>query len=65
MHPEASEDRYTGSTAEDWTVWREDDDGNRFIVKAALAYDEAVALVSTLEARGHKQVYWLQEMERS
>ena len=41
-----------------WTVLRQDDNGNRFIVQRHLGREEAERLVAELEARGHKQVYW-------
>jgi hypothetical protein len=56
----ASKDSYAGSTAKEWTVYREEDNGRRFVVMAALTHEEASALVSGLEARGHKHLYWLQ-----
>lgn len=39
-------------------VHRQDDNGNRFIVKRHLEREEANRLVDELEARGHKQVNW-------
>jgi hypothetical protein len=41
-----------------WTVWRIDDNGNRFAVRAHLDWAEAERLVVELTARGHKQMYW-------
>jgi hypothetical protein len=41
-----------------WTVYRQDDNGNRFVVQRRLSQEEALRLVAVLEARGHKQVYW-------
>src|SRR5262245_17699044 len=41
-----------------WVVHRQDDYGNRFVVRAGLDREEAGRLVAELEARGHKQVYW-------
>jgi hypothetical protein len=41
-----------------WTVFRQGDDGNRFVVQTGLTRDEANRLVAELEARGHKQHYW-------
>jgi hypothetical protein len=41
-----------------WTVYRQDDNGNRFIVSTRLNRVEAERLVTEFEARGHKQVYW-------
>ena len=43
-----------------WTVHRQDDNGNRFVVQAGLRREDAEGLVAILEARGHKQVYWVE-----
>lgn len=41
-----------------WAVYRQDDNGNRFVVNTRLRREEAERLVAEFEARGHKQVYW-------
>ncbi len=41
-----------------WSVWRQGDDGNPFIVKDGLTQAEAKDLVAIYEARKHKQTYW-------
>jgi hypothetical protein len=41
-----------------WTVHRQDDNGNRFVVETGLSSEEAERLVALLESRGHKQLYW-------
>jgi UDP-N-acetyl-2-amino-2-deoxyglucuronate dehydrogenase len=41
-----------------WAVHRQDDNGNRFVVREHLSQAEAVRLVAEFEARGHKQMYW-------
>jgi hypothetical protein len=43
-----------------WTVYRQDDNGNRFIVQNGLSCEEADRLVAAFEARGHKQLYWVE-----
>lgn len=43
-----------------WAVHRQDDNGNRFVVRAGLAREEAERLAAELEARGHKQLYWIE-----
>jgi hypothetical protein len=40
-------------------VWRQDDNGNRFEVTRLHSRAEAEALAATMEARGHKQTYWV------
>ncbi len=47
----------TSTRQETWMVWRQDDNGNRFVVERHLSREEALALVAELEARGHKQLY--------
>jgi hypothetical protein len=42
-----------------WIVWRQDDNGNRYIVARKPSRAEADELAATLEARGHKQLYWV------
>jgi hypothetical protein len=49
--------------AKTWVVHRQDDTGNRFVVRSGLGLEEAVRLAAELEARGHKQLYWV-ELER-
>jgi hypothetical protein len=41
-----------------WAVYRQDDNGNCFVVSTRLSKEEAERLVTEFEARGHKQVYW-------
>jgi hypothetical protein len=43
-----------------WRVYRQDDNGNRFVVQAHLNREDAERLVTELESRGHKQVYWVE-----
>ena len=42
-----------------WIVWRQDDNGNQFEVARFDDRAEADALAATMEARGHKQTYWV------
>jgi hypothetical protein len=41
-----------------WTVHRQDDNGNRFVVATGLNREDAERLVQMYESRGHKQFYW-------
>lgn len=41
-----------------WSVWRIDDNGNTFLLRAHLERAEADRLVAEFTARGHKQMYW-------
>jgi hypothetical protein len=47
--------------ARPWVVWRQDDNGNRSIVSRHLTRDEADAVAAEFDARGHKQMYWVEE----
>jgi hypothetical protein len=40
-------------------VWRQDDNGNRFEVARLDSRAAADALAARMEARGHKQTYWV------
>ncbi|GIE83004.1 hypothetical protein Aph02nite_89540 [Actinoplanes philippinensis] len=42
-----------------WVVWRQDDNGNRFVVTKRASRAEAEEVASEMEARGHKQLYWV------
>lgn len=46
-----------------YRVMRQDDNGNRFEVDRGLTREAAETLAKMLEARGHKQTYWV-EAER-
>ena len=48
-----------------WSVWRTDDNGNTFIVRAGLSSEGAERLVAEFTARGHKQLYFAQKREVS
>ncbi|MFJ1706535.1 SPOR domain-containing protein [Kitasatospora sp. NPDC088346] len=39
---------------------RQDDNGNRYLVAAGLTRAAADALAAEFEARGHKQLYWVE-----
>jgi len=49
---------YMGVFKNEWTVWRQDDIGNQFIVESGLSYERAQSLVLEFEKKGHKQFYW-------
>ena len=40
-----------------WAVWRQDDNGNRFLVSRHATEAEAAAVAREFERRGHKQIY--------
>ena len=43
-----------------WVVWRQDDNGNKAEVARRNSHAGATALAAQLEARGHKQMYWVE-----
>jgi hypothetical protein len=43
-----------------WAVYRQDDLGNRFLVRTGLGREDAGRLAAELEARGHRQIYWIE-----
>jgi hypothetical protein len=58
MLDEVVREEFLALLGERWTVWRQDDNGNRFVVESGLARDGAHAMAFELQERGHKQVYW-------
>lgn len=44
-----------------WVVWRQDDNGNRYVVRRCPS--KAEALAADMEARGHKQTYEVESDE--
>ena len=43
-----------------WSIWRQDDHGNRFEVARGLSSADAERELARLEASGHKQTYWIE-----
>ena len=43
-----------------WSVMRQDDNGNRFLVRREMMKAEALQLAAELESHGHKQLYWIE-----
>jgi len=41
-----------------WSVWRQDDSGNRFEVSRGLSRTNAARELARFESLGHKQTYW-------
>ncbi len=56
-------DRSEEGSKLNWTVYRQDDHGNRFIVATGLSRDGAERMVAAYEARGHKQHYWVESQQ--
>ena len=47
-----------------WSVWRQDDNGNRFELAREITRKAAEAEVKEFEERGHKQAYWVEPTRR-
>ncbi|UUN28971.1 SPOR domain-containing protein [Streptomyces sp. FIT100] len=45
-----------------WLVIRQDDNGNRYRVGRYATEDEARKVAAGLDARGHKQLYWVEHL---
>ena len=43
-----------------WSVWRQDDNGNKFLVVEKLNEEDARKIASHFEAKGHTQHYWVE-----
>ena len=52
-----------GSDKPNWSIWRQDDNGNIALVQAGLTRTEALQLIAEYETKGHKQTYWAQETQ--
>jgi lactoylglutathione lyase len=42
-----------------WTVWRQDDNGQRFRISSGHLRTDAERACAGFEAKGHKQLYWI------
>lgn len=51
-------DRRAAAEETRWSLWRQDDNGNRFVVSGGHTRDDADRLAAEFEARAHKQMYW-------
>lgn len=41
-----------------YEIWRQDDNGNKFLMLQASSEAEADRIVRSFGAKGHKQLYW-------
>jgi len=46
-----------------FAVWRQDDNGNIYLVKDRITEIDAFNLVREYEGKGHKQSYWVKEIK--
>jgi hypothetical protein len=57
-------ERADGKTVKNnWSIWRQDDNGNVALVKDGLTRTEALQLIAEYETKEHKQTYWAQETQ--
>ncbi|MFE0422558.1 SPOR domain-containing protein [Streptomyces sp. NPDC058953] len=54
-----------GNAALSWLVIRQDDNGNRYRVGRYATEDEARRMADTLDAKGHHQLYSVEQVEGS
>jgi hypothetical protein len=59
-----SEPEESADETETWAVYRQDDHGNRFVVKSGLGRAQAEQLAREFESRGHKQMYLVERQRR-
>jgi hypothetical protein len=52
--------RMSEASAGRWELWRQDDNGNRFVIGRFDSAEAAEAEQRRFEALGHKQTYWVQ-----
>lgn len=43
-----------------WTLWRQDDNGNRVRIETFATREAAQARQAEFESRHHKQIYWVE-----
>ena len=53
----------TSTNKDAWSVWRQGDDGNAFLVASGLSQSDADAMVCDLELHKHKQLYWASQRQ--
>ena len=58
VHADHTSARQADQKEAEWQVWRQDDAGNKFLVRGRLTEGGARALAHQYEAKGHKQMYW-------
>ncbi len=46
-----------------WAVWRQDDNGHRFLVSVMRTQAQALKERESYERLGHKQCYWIESLQ--
>jgi hypothetical protein len=52
-----------GKTLMPWYLWRQDDNGNRFLVGVFSTSEDACGRMDELTRSVHKQTYWVSERD--
>jgi hypothetical protein len=47
----------------EYELWRQDDNGNRVRIRVFESREAAEEAQAELEAKGHKQIYWVQALD--
>ena len=63
-HSQAEHEPANSGRPPHWIVWRQDDNGNRYEVTRKQSQADAEELAATMQARGHKQLYWVAQAPR-
>lgn len=45
-----------------WQLWRQDDNGNQFLIAVYPSERAALCVANTFESLGHKQTYWVKKL---
>lgn len=45
-----------------WQLWRQDDNGNQFLIAVYSSERAALCAANTFESLGHKQTYWVKKL---
>lgn len=48
----------------EYQIWRQDDNGNQFVVDTLPTFEAAEQARQTFEDSGHKQFYWVVAVDR-
>lgn len=45
-----------------WNLWRQDDNGNKFLMKSFYSEQQAAKAKAEFEEKKHKQIYWIEKI---
>ena len=58
--PQMAESARKTLAVEPWSLWRQDDNGNRARIETFGTREAALARQAEFESRHHKQIYWVE-----